>query len=398
MATASFTVAPDRLRVLTLAGCYPPGFRGGGPARSLANLVQVLCDEIAFSIVTLDRDSEADGPYPGIVPGQWQQREGAEVLYLPRRAVSTQLLRDAVQTARPDVIYLNGFLDPLFSLRILQARRRRRLAAVPILLAPRGDCSAGALAVKAAKKRLFIRVSRAVGLYRDLIWHASSELERLDILATVGPVADGRIHVVPNLTAATPGHPPARVPRAPGSPLRLCFLSRISPKKHLDFALEVLTAVGVPVTFTIYGPIEDEQYWAACRRLMTRLPAHVQAGYGGEVRPEDVARTLAGHDVFFLPTRGENFGHVIHEAFAAGLPVLTSDQTPWVDLERHGVGWSLPLDSRDAFVRAIEAASAASPDECAAMADRATAFAASQVDRTDTARRMAALFRTVAGR
>ena len=55
------------------------------------------------------------------------------------------------------------------------------------------------------------------------------------------------------------------------------------------------------------------------------------------------------HDLFFLPTLGENFGHVILEALYAGCPVLISDQTPWRDLEEKGIGWDLALSKPEMF-------------------------------------------------
>ena len=57
--------------------------------------------------------------------------------------------------------------------------------------------------------------------------------------------------------------------------------------------------------------------------------------------------------MFFFPTLGENFGHVIHESLAAGTPVLISDQTPWVGLSEKGAGWELPLDNKSAWVNII---------------------------------------------
>jgi glycosyltransferase involved in cell wall biosynthesis len=63
---------------------------------------------------------------------------------------------------------------------------------------------------------------------------------------------------------------------------------------------------------------------------------------------------LTQQDLFLFPTRGESFGHVIHEALRAGLPVLISDQTPWRRLEEQGVGWDLPLGDLSAFSRRIE--------------------------------------------
>jgi glycosyltransferase involved in cell wall biosynthesis len=84
-------------------------------------------------------------------------------------------------------------------------------------------------------------------------------------------------------------------------------------------------------------------YWYGCERLIARLPAHARASYEGPVPNKEVGEIIAGHDLFFVPTQGENFGHVFLEALSAGVPVLTSDQAPWRDLQGDGVGWHLPL-------------------------------------------------------
>ncbi len=60
------------------------------------------------------------------------------------------------------------------------------------------------------------------------------------------------------------------------------------------------------------------------------------------------------HDLFFLPTLGENFGHVILEALCAGCPVLISDQTPWRGLEEKGVGWDLSLSKPEMFREVLQ--------------------------------------------
>src|SRR3546814_12203947 len=107
--------------------------------------------------------------------------------------------------------------------------------------------------------------------------------------------------------------------RAAEGPLRITFLSRISPMKNLLFCLETLARVHVPVVFTIYGPREDHEYWQRCEAAITALPSHVVAVYGGSIEPSDVVPALSRPDIFFLPTFGENYGHVIAEALAAGL-------------------------------------------------------------------------------
>jgi glycosyltransferase involved in cell wall biosynthesis len=53
---------------------------------------------------------------------------------------------------------------------------------------------------------------------------------------------------------------------------------------------------------------------------------------------------LFEYHFFILPTLGENFGHVFIEALAAGCPLIISDRTPWLNLEKQRIGWDLPLE------------------------------------------------------
>ena len=392
------TPAGGRLRVLVLTGCYLPGFRGGGPVRSVANMVTALASEIDFRIITLDRDQQSPSPYADVPGGVWLDRDGARVLYLPRAAVTMSRLLREIRTTAPDVIYLNGFFDSVFSIRVLLARRAGLLKDVPVLLAPRGDFSAGALALKRTKKAAYIRLARMLGFCNGVTWQVSSDLERQDVLAMMTNVPNDHVRIVKNLTDDAPAAPITRTAVAGSRPLRVCFLSRISPKKNLDFAIRVLGGVSVPVEFSIYGPVEDADYWAVCQEALARLPGNIKATHCGEVQPAEVRRTLSKHDLFFLPTRGENFGHVIYEALSAGVPVLISDQTPWTDLEAHGAGWSFALDSPMAFAQAIEAVSRMQPEQYAAMAARASAYAAERADRPAAIRRTYELLQSVAAR
>src|SRR3546814_7721331 len=54
-----------------------------------------------------------------------------------------------------------------------------------VILAPRGEFSQGALAIKPMKKQAFIAASRVTGLHRSVIWQASTEIEADDIRRTM---------------------------------------------------------------------------------------------------------------------------------------------------------------------------------------------------------------------
>lgn len=360
--------------ILTFAHYYLPGYKGGGPVRSISNMVEGLSDQFEFRIVTADRDRAESEPYGGIPTGLWVPVGKASVLYLPpaqrRLSAIARLLREQPH----DLLYLNSFFDPDFTLKPLLLRRlfRRR---PPALLAPRGEMSEGSRRVKANKKKLFLAFARSAGLYRGLSWHASSKHDEADINRIIGANPED-IFVAPNLSAPAPEEAVSAFrTRAPGEPLRVCFISRISPEKNLGFAIEALGQVRSPVHFDIYGPIGDPAYWAACRKLIARLPASVSAIYRGSLQPQTVASTFAANDLFFLPTQGENFGHVITESLSVGTPVLIADTTPWRNLAEAGVGWDLQLATPRAFVEAVEAVAALSQDEQLAMRERVRAFA-----------------------
>ena len=55
-----------------------------------------------------------------------------------------------------------------------------------------------------------------------------------------------------------------------------------------------------------------------------------------------------------FPTLGENYGHVILEAMMASCPVVISDRTPWLDLEKNNVGYSIPLEDKAKYIKCLQ--------------------------------------------
>jgi glycosyltransferase involved in cell wall biosynthesis len=152
------------------------------------------------------------------------------------------------------------------------------------------------------------------------------------------------------------------------------FISRISPKKNLLFALETIGNLTGSVEFDIFGPIDDQEYWKQCQLQMGLLPCNVTASYRGTLPRESVPTIASQYDFFVLPTLGENFGYVILEALAAGCPVILSDQTPWRDSMPREVGWSLALQDAALWHRVLQECVDMEPHKHAAMSLQARKF------------------------
>ena len=345
------------------------------PCAQSRNIVDHLGDDIEFRIVTSDRDALDDAPYPAVSVDAWNRVGKARVYYVPPAKQTIRGLLKLIEDTPYDVLYLNSFFDPIFTQRPLMARRLGLLPTKPIVIAPRGEFSPGALAIKRWKKVPYQWFASAFGLYRGLIWQASSDREAEDIRCAIGATARN-ISVardLPPLSIANESQ--GNKSLKDGRPLRVVFLSRITPMKNLDFALRVLARVNTNVHFDIYGPIEVESYWRQCQALMTKLPPNVSVQYHGAVAHSEIPTVFGSHDLLFLPTRGENYGHSILESLSAGTPVLIANTTPWRNLEEAGIGWDLPLNDEQGFVDCIHRASQLSDGALKVWRERVYSFA-----------------------
>jgi glycosyltransferase involved in cell wall biosynthesis len=227
-----------------------------------------------------------------------------------------------------------------------------------MILAPRGEFANGAIAIKPFRKKVYIGLINNLRLLEGITLQASTDYEKNDIerhlhKGSLSSTSAAMVACDLSDQEESELRERTREPKSPGI-LKLIFLARISRNKNLEGALQILETLSAQVTFSIYGPITDAAYWASCQERINKMPANISVQYGGMLKHEQVRDMFYEHHLLFLPTLGENYGHVIGEALLAGCPVLISDKTPWRNLEAAGVGADVPLTEPDKFRKWIE--------------------------------------------
>jgi glycosyltransferase involved in cell wall biosynthesis len=323
----------SRFRVLVMSEGFEPGFRGGGLIRSVVGIIDSVSDNVEICLITRDRDVGSPRPYPEL-SGRWIARDRSRIFYIDTGRIGQWMrLRRELSSTSFDLLYVNSLWDPVFTVIPIVAKRLGLIRASRVLLAPRGELSPGALSIRSKKKLLFLKLWSWFLKRMHVVWHASSGIEASQIRA-VAPWA----HIEVNVDQVSLPYEPLPVTAANEGRARLVFIGRISRKKNLDLVLSTLRVISKPVTFDIYGPLEDMDYWSECQSLIRQLPTFMHVKHNGELAPSDIRRTFSEYDAFIFPTLGENFGHVIAESLSASCPVICSDRTPWNSVLEGGGG------------------------------------------------------------
>ncbi len=342
-------------KILIFCDFYLPGFKSGGGMWTVVNLVDRFADRYEFFVVTRNYESKGDTkPYSTVRSDDWNEVGNAKVWYFSKATFSVETFASLVKKIRPDAVFLNSALSTPV-VKFLTARRKGMFDPVPVVLAPCGEMSAGALSLKPVKKKLFLLYANTVGLYKDVIWKASFESEKDEIRHVIG--VNTEVWVAPDLAPKTilPDYDPQWKTKKEKGSARFAFLSRLTRKKNIHYFLVRLKDIREgEVQFDLIGPLEDESYWEQCQAIIRELPPNITVhAVGSFPHQRDALRKLSESHFFVLPTLNENFGYVFIEALAAGCPLLVSDNTVWNDIEQRNVGWQIPLEQIDSWIEQV---------------------------------------------
>lgn len=360
----------------------------GGPSRSVPS----VCDALAatgaqVTLVSAETDAHATLVRP-THSGVQLELVAADPRAGLLRGASTPFghaVARALLPGAPAVVHTHGLWVPSNRAAALVARR----AGAPLVVSPKGMLSERALRVKRAKKQIGWQLYQRRTLSAAAAFQATSEAEAEDIrrLGFRQPVA-----VIPHGVAVPPPTPRRTAPATRTA----LFLSRFHPIKGVPDLVEAWARVRPPGwRLKLVGPDEGGH-----RETVRELVA--ERGLAGEIdicgAVDDVGKSelFATADLFVLATHSENFGVVIAEALAAGLPVLTTHGAPWQVLEEQACGWWVAADPA-AIANALQDATKRSPEVLRAMGERGRAYTERALSWRQSASAHLALYRWLLG-
>lgn len=358
--------------------------RHGGPSKSVYQLSSALS--------LLDSKVELFTTGPGAAASRF---EGAlKITTFPRgwpeSVCPSGELRRALAQSDAEIVHHHGLW-----LRPLHYAQRAADRGATFVISPRGMMSPWAWKHHRMRKRLAAAWIHPDAFYRAHGWHATSAEEAQDIrrLGFKQPIC-----VAPNGVRlpdadrfiATGAAWRERCPRIGDRPVAL-FYSRFHRKKRLRELFHLWLAAPRENWFLLIVGVPEEYSVAEIQEWI------VAAGAEDRIAVFDGANLPAPYAVaslLLLPSHSENFGLVIAEAMAAGVPVLVTNTTPWTGLNTDQRGWCVPWEE---FHRTLMTAMAEGPARLAERGQRARAWVLDEFSWEKTARKLLTFYQQLQG-
>jgi glycosyltransferase involved in cell wall biosynthesis len=315
------------LKIFIAIPWFSPAFKAGGPIKSIENLIRSYNEGIEYFVFCGNTDVDGTALQVAEVDCWLDFSSNTKVWYASQQ-VTTALQREFVASGAA-VLYIVGMFDYAFNIYPLLF-----VKAAKKILSVRGMLHAGALSQKSEKKRFFLSLLKLTSIKKKVVFHATDEQEAGYVRKTFSENANV---VVANNFSAAAGATVKFIEKEANS-LKLITIALISPMKNHLLVLEALQHCTSKIEYTIYGAVKDDTYWYQCRELIRELPKNIFVHYAGELNPSLVNEKLAENHVFIMPSKSENFGHALAEALAMGKPIITSQNTPWVNLAENLAG------------------------------------------------------------
>lgn len=241
-----------------------------------------------------------------------------------------------------DVIHMHGIWPPFMHGIVKECKRRNK----PIIWSLHGMLAPWAMRHKWWKKRLAWALWQKHDLRAAAVLHVTSERER-EWVEACG--FKNRIENVPLGTNLS-----EMVPLRRHEAKTLLFVGRVNPVKGLENLIRAWQVVQSEEWKLRIVGTDVANYSGTLISLVRSLALETSIEFPGPKYDDALDEEYRNADALILPSFTENFGGVVVDALAWGLPVITSKGTPWREVEAIRCGWWVENDS-ESLAKALRA-------------------------------------------
>lgn len=230
---------------------------------------------------------------------------------------------------KPDIVHING----IWSSQNWGFQKVAQELGIKVIVSPHGMLEPWILARNPWKKTtaLFLYQKNAIQRAELILATAQMEADNVKKLGFSNPIS-----IIPNGIDLNE----VKEVKSIYGTKKMVFLSRIHPKKGIEILLEAWRNTDtMNWSLEIAGNGESQYIEKLTQSANDLKNVHFVGPQYGEEKWD----FLRSADVMVLPTYSENFGIVVAEALAVGVPVITTKGTPWGDLENYQCGWWIEL-------------------------------------------------------
>lgn len=255
----------------------------------------------------------------------------------------------------PHIVHINGIWQP----QTWWVQREAQKMGIQVIVSPHGMLETYILNRNPRRKKVALWLYQRKAVQKANMLHATAHSEEIQFrkLGFTNPCV-----VIPNGVDLKPIHPKTEW----SSVRNILFLSRVHPKKGIELLIEAISKLGNKnLKVTIAGEGEP-LYVEKLKELSVKHQVADQIQFIGGVYGDAKWELYKNADLFVLPTYSENFGIVIAEALATGVPVITTTGAPWKELKLNNCGWWIEPEL-NSLIESLKQATSASSESISTM-------------------------------